>query len=235
MQIHPYSANQCLPILETHYIPLEDIGRTIPIPVPLIYIVESVPETLLFGSPPFELRLRTRPLFLLLAPSNARYDGIGCICHGSSSIVRSPGQQRCQDIETSNLPSSRSFVECQDSPPFQSLDVVGSLVPRQQLDLDKRQDGKESGGQSVQPRCPAKTSCRAEKNGQSCGRERNARMTALVIINQSVRRWKFGVGRKPDHVAREKCGSRDGRRCDDGQRQRLPARHPGVPRDRPTA
>lgn len=172
MQIHPYSSNQCLPILETHYIPLEDSGRTIPIPVPMIYMVESVPETLLFGSPPFQLRLRTRPLFLLLAPSNARYDGIGCICHGSSSIAKSPGQQRCQDIETSNLPSSHSFVGCQNSPPFQSLDAVGSLVPRPQLDLAKRQDDKESGGQSVQPRCPAKANCRAEKNGQSCDTER---------------------------------------------------------------
>ena len=87
MLVVQYAANQCLPILEPYHIPLEDFGRTIPILIPLIYIVESVPETLLFGSPSFKLRLRTRQLFSLLAPCNARYDGIGSVCHESPPFL----------------------------------------------------------------------------------------------------------------------------------------------------
>ena len=91
MLVVQYAANQCLPILEPYHIPLEDFGRTIPILIPLIYIVESVPETLLFGSPSFKLRLRTRQLFLLLAPCNARYDGIGSVCHDSPPFLDRQG------------------------------------------------------------------------------------------------------------------------------------------------
>ena len=64
MLVHHCSANQRLPVLETYHIPPEHTGRTMLILVRVISIEESVAEALLFGLPPFTLKLRTRLHFL---------------------------------------------------------------------------------------------------------------------------------------------------------------------------
>jgi hypothetical protein len=81
------SANQRLPVLETHRIPLEHTGRTMLIFVRVISIEESVPEPLLFGLPSFKLTRRPRPRALPSTPVNARGDGFGQIGHGSSPLL----------------------------------------------------------------------------------------------------------------------------------------------------
>jgi hypothetical protein len=72
-----------LPILETGRIALEHTGLTIPIVVRVISIEESVQETLLFGAPSLQLRLRTCLHSLPLAPFNASYDRGIRVFHGS--------------------------------------------------------------------------------------------------------------------------------------------------------
>lgn len=64
MLAHRCSANQRLPILETHHIPPEHTGWTMLILVRVISIEKSVAEALLFGLPSFTLELRTRLRFL---------------------------------------------------------------------------------------------------------------------------------------------------------------------------
>src|SRR5215831_10059013 len=80
-------SNQCLPVLETHRIPLEDIehtGRTLPTILMLVRAIsleKSVPQTLLFGAPSFHFKLRTRLLSQPLAPLNASFEGGVAMCH----------------------------------------------------------------------------------------------------------------------------------------------------------
>ena len=64
MLVHRCSVNQRLPVLETHYIPIEHTGWRMLILVRVISIEESVAEPLLFGLPSFNLKLRTRLRFL---------------------------------------------------------------------------------------------------------------------------------------------------------------------------
>jgi hypothetical protein len=87
MLVHRFSANQCLPVLETYHIPFEHTVRTMLIQVRVISIEESVPETFLFGLPSFKLKLPMCLRSLSSAPFNARCDGIGRICHGSPPFL----------------------------------------------------------------------------------------------------------------------------------------------------
>ena len=88
MLVHRSSANQRLPVLVTHHIPLELTGRTTLVRVNSS-IEERVAEPLHFGLPSFTLKLRTRLRFLPSAPFNARFDGYGCgcRCHGSPPLL----------------------------------------------------------------------------------------------------------------------------------------------------
>ena len=87
MREQPFNANHGSAVLETHQISLEHTSRIIPIPVRVISIEKSVPETLLFGVPRFKVKLCTRLSFLPLAPCNARCDGFTCIRHGSPPFL----------------------------------------------------------------------------------------------------------------------------------------------------
>ena len=77
------NANHCSAVLEPKQISFEHTSRINPILVRVISIEESVPETLLFGVPRFEVKRHTRLSFLPLAPCNAGCDGFTCIRHGS--------------------------------------------------------------------------------------------------------------------------------------------------------
>src|SRR6185295_9493678 len=84
--VHRGSAKQCLPVLETHHIPLEHTGRTKLVRVNSS-IEERVAEPLHFGLPSFTLKLRTRLRFLPSTPFNARCDGDGLIFHGAPPLL----------------------------------------------------------------------------------------------------------------------------------------------------
>jgi hypothetical protein len=79
--VPPSNANQYLPVLEAHRIPLEHTGRTTPILVLAISIEKRVPETLFFSAPSFQFSLRTRLRSLPLAPFNASYEGGADTCN----------------------------------------------------------------------------------------------------------------------------------------------------------
>src|SRR5262249_18094092 len=98
--VHPSKANQRSPVLETHRIPLEHNGWTIPMLVRAISLEQSVLETLLFGAPSFHFTLRTRLTPLPPAPfyaSDKRDAGI-CLMLKVKGVTRWTTQTRLLQI-----------------------------------------------------------------------------------------------------------------------------------------
>jgi hypothetical protein len=98
MPVHPCQANQGLPILEAHLIPVEHNGRTIPIVLRVISIEKSIPEALLFGAPSVQLRLRMRVHFLQPAPFNASADGGPGLCQKVKGVIMRTTRNRLLQI-----------------------------------------------------------------------------------------------------------------------------------------
>ena len=83
-QIHPRDLNQRSSVSEALHIPLEHLGRAMPIVVRMIAIEKSVLQTCFFGAPFIYLRLCIHLSYLPLAPRHAEFDGAGSISHDRS-------------------------------------------------------------------------------------------------------------------------------------------------------
>jgi hypothetical protein len=113
--VHRSKANQCSPVLETHHIPLKHTGWTIPMLVRAISLEKSVPETLLFGAPSFQLSLRRRLPSLLPAPVNASYKRETSRCHTLKVRESQRGRRRTvffRSSRSSIRASSKLFTMC---------------------------------------------------------------------------------------------------------------------------
>jgi hypothetical protein len=146
MVVHGGSANQRLPVLETHHIPLEQTGRTLLILVCVVSIEERVQETLLFGLPSGKLTRRTGLRALPSTPFNARCNGFAHsspplldrtaltmrpVCFVARSFQAHSRFHRKEDARRSTelVIASCGLLECQVAYVFQSVAGIRWFLP----------------------------------------------------------------------------------------------------------
>lgn len=105
----PCDAEQCRPILEAQYVPLQHLGIAEPIVVCVVSVQQGVSQPVFLCTPPIQLGFCRRQCALPPAPGNTNVDEVSRMFHGPPFWYPSPcelqQQIECQPIEISTSPS----------------------------------------------------------------------------------------------------------------------------------